>query len=145
MSNTSDEDKGKETPPGDTPPPISSSSISREEHLASLDTFQTSMRLEMKAIFEEYFGKKSLGLTDPITTPNVDLSLAKVKPPNNGSTSAENKGAPPKENDGPTKGASIPPPSTYSSPPVHYPMPHINNMGSPPISLILAILLNGKD
>jgi hypothetical protein len=132
MSNTSDEDKGKETPPGDTPPPISSSSISREEHLASLDTFQTSMRLEMKAMFEEYFGKKSPGLTDPNTTPNMDLSLAKVKPPNNGSTSTKNKGAPPMENDGPAKGASIPPPNTYSSSPVHYPMPHINNMGSPP-------------
>jgi hypothetical protein len=90
------------------------------------------MRLEMKAMFEEYFGKKPFGLTDPNTTPNVDLSLAKVKPPNNGSTSAENKGAPPKENDGPAKGASIPPPNTYSPPPIHYPMPHINNMGSPP-------------
>jgi hypothetical protein len=109
MGDTMNEDKDKETPPGDTPPSIPSSSISREEHLASLDTFQTSMRLEMKAMFEEYFGKKSLGLTDPNTTPNLDLSLAKVKPPNNGSTSAENKGAPPKENDGPAKGASIPP------------------------------------
>jgi hypothetical protein len=86
----------------------------------------------MKAMFEEYLGKKSPGLTDPNTTPSVDLSLAKVKPPNNGSTFTENKGAPPKENDGPAKGASIPPPNTYSTPPVHYPMPHINNMGSPP-------------
>jgi hypothetical protein len=87
-----DEDKGKETPPGETPPSISSSpSISREENLASLDTLQASMRLEMKAMFEEYLGKKSPGLTNPNTTPSVDLSLAKVKPPNNGSTSAENK------------------------------------------------------
>jgi hypothetical protein len=132
MGDTMDEDKGKETPPGDTPPSIYSPSISREEHMAYLDTFQAFMRLEMKATFEEYLGKKSPGLTDPNTTPSVDLSLAKVKPPNNGSTSVENKGAPPKENDGPAKGASIPPPNTYSSPPVHYPMPHINNMGSPP-------------
>jgi hypothetical protein len=132
MGETMDEDKGKETPPEDTPPSISSSSISREEHLASLDTMQSSMRLEMKAMFEEYFGKKPSRPTNPNTTPNVDLSLAKVKPPNNGSTSAENKGAPPKENDGPAKGAFIPPPNTYSPPPVHYPMPHINNMGSPP-------------
>jgi hypothetical protein len=94
MGDTMDENKGKETPPEDTPPSISSSSISREDHLASLDTFQTSMILEMKAMFEEYFGKKSPKLTDPNTTPNVDLSLAKVKPPNNGSTSTENKGAP---------------------------------------------------
>jgi hypothetical protein len=128
MGDTRDEDKDKETPPGDTPPSIPSSSISREEHSASLDTFQTSMRLEMKAMFEEYFGKKSPGLTDPNTTPNVDLSLAKVKPPNNGSTSTENKGAPPKENDGPAKGASIPPPNTYFTPPVHYPMPVHNSI-----------------
>jgi hypothetical protein len=45
------------------------------------------MRLEMKAMFEEYLGNKSPGLTDPNTTLSVDLSLAKVKPPNNGSTS----------------------------------------------------------
>jgi hypothetical protein len=133
MGDTMDEDKGKETPLGETPPSISSSpSISREEHLASLDTFQASMRLEMNAMFEEYLGKKSLGLTNPNTTPSVDLSLAKVKPPNNGSPSTENIGAPPKENNGPAKGASIPSPNTYSTLPVHYPMPHINNMGSPP-------------
>jgi hypothetical protein len=74
MGDPRDEDKGKETPPGETPPSISSSpSISREEHLASLDTFQAFMRLEMKAIFEEYLGKKSPELTDPNTTPSVDL------------------------------------------------------------------------
>jgi hypothetical protein len=56
MGDTMDGDKGKETPPGDTPPSISSPSISHEEHMASLDTFQTSMRMEMKAMFEEYFG-----------------------------------------------------------------------------------------
>jgi hypothetical protein len=38
------------------------------------------MRLEMKVMFEEYLGKKSPGLTDPNTTPSVDLPLAKVKP-----------------------------------------------------------------
>jgi hypothetical protein len=54
------------------------------------------MRLEMKAMFEEYFGRKPSGPTDPNTTPSVELSLAKVEPPNNGSTSAENKGDPPK-------------------------------------------------
>jgi hypothetical protein len=72
MGDTRDEDKGKETPPGETPPSISvSPSISREEHLVSLDTFQASMILEMKAMFEEYLGKKSPGLTDPNTTPSV--------------------------------------------------------------------------
>jgi hypothetical protein len=44
----------------------------------------------------------------------------------------ENIGAIPKEKDGPAKGASIPPPKTYTTLPVRYPMPHINNMGSPP-------------
>jgi hypothetical protein len=110
MGDTMGEDKGKETPPEgtppeDTPPSMPSSSISCEEHLASLDTFQASMRLEMKAMFEEYLGKKPSGLTNPNTTPSVDLPLANVKPSNNGFTSAENKGAPPKENDGPAKGA----------------------------------------
>jgi hypothetical protein len=90
------------------------------------------MRLEMKAMFEEYLGKKSPELTDPNTTPSVDLPLAKVKPSNNGSPSTENNGALPKENDGLAKGASIPPPNTYSTLQVHYPMPHINYMGSPP-------------
>jgi hypothetical protein len=133
MGDTRDEDKGKETPPKETPPSISvSPSISREEHLASLDTFQASMRLEMKVMFEEYLGKKTPGLTDPNTTPSVDLSLAKVKPSNHGCPLTENNGAPPKENDGLAKGASILPPNTYSTPSVHYPMPHINNMGSPP-------------
>jgi hypothetical protein len=67
------------------------------------------MRLEMKAMFEEYLGKKSPGLTDPNTRPSVDLPLAKVKPSNHGSPSTENNGALPKENDGQAKGASIPP------------------------------------
>jgi hypothetical protein len=58
MGDPRDEDKNKETPLGETPPSIPSSSISREEHLASLDTFQTSMRLEMKAMVEEYFGEE---------------------------------------------------------------------------------------
>jgi hypothetical protein len=86
MGDPRDEDKSKEIPPKETPPSISiSPSISREEHLASLDTLKSSMRLEMKAMFEEYLGKKSLGLTDPNTTPSVDLPLAKVKPSNHGS------------------------------------------------------------
>jgi hypothetical protein len=132
MGDTRDEDKGKEIPSQETPPSISiSPSISHEEHLASLDTLKSSMRLELKAMFEEYFGKKSPGLTDPNTTPSVDLPLEKVKPSNHGSPSTKNNGALPKENDGPAKGASIPPPNTYSTLPVHYPMPHINNMGSP--------------
>jgi hypothetical protein len=56
----------------------------------------------------------------------------KVKPSNNGTPSAKNIGTLPKEKDGTARGASIPPPNTYSTPPVHYPMPHIKNMGSPP-------------
>jgi hypothetical protein len=133
MGDPRDEDKDKETPPQVTPPPISvTSSISREEHLASLDTLKFSMRLEMKAMFEEYLGKKSPRPTNPNTTPSVDLPLAKVKPSNHGSPSIENNSALPKENDGPTKGAFIPSPNTYSILPVHYPMTHINNMGSPP-------------
>jgi hypothetical protein len=123
MGDPRDEDKNKGTPSQKTPPSISvSPSISQEEHLASLDTLKSSMRLEMKAMFEEYLGKKSLGLTDPNTRPSVDLPLAKVKPSNHGSPSTENNGALPKENDGPAKGASIPPPNTYSTLPVHYPM-----------------------
>jgi hypothetical protein len=145
MGDTMDEDKGKETPHGETPPSISPSpSISQEEHLESLDTFQASMRLEMKAMFEEYLGKKSPKPTDPNTTPCVDLSLAKVKPPNNGSTSAENKGAPPKENDGPAKGAFIPPQTLI---PLRRSiiLCHTLTTWDLLLSLILAILLNGKD
>jgi hypothetical protein len=144
MGDTMDEDKSKETPPGDTPPCISSPSISCEEHMVSLDTFQASMRLEMKAMFEEYLGKKSPGLTDPSTTPSVDLSLAKVKPPNNGSTSTENKGAPPKENDCPAKGVSIPPQTLT---PLHWSiiLCHTLRIWDLLLSLILAILSNGKD
>jgi hypothetical protein len=131
MGDPRDEDKDKETPPQVTPISVPSL-ISREEHLASLDTLKSSMRLEMKAMFEEYLGKKPPGPTDPNTTPSVDLPLAKIKPSNHGSPSTENNGALPKEKDGLAKGAPIPPPNTYSTLPVYYPMPHINNMGSPP-------------
>jgi hypothetical protein len=144
MGDTMDGDKGKETPPGDTHPFISFPSISLEEHMASLDTFQTSMRMEMKAMFEEYFGKKSPGLTDPNTTPSVDLYLAKVKPPNNGSTSTKNKGAPPKENDGLARGASIPP-QTHTPLRRFIVLCHTLTTWDLLLSLILAILLNGKD
>jgi hypothetical protein len=68
MADPRDEDKTKETPPQVTPPSIPViSSISREEHLAALDTLKSSMRLEMKAMFEEYLGKKPPGPTDPNT------------------------------------------------------------------------------
>jgi hypothetical protein len=67
------------------------------------------MILEMKAMFEEYLGKKSFGPTDPSTTPKVDLTMARAKLSKNGSPSAENNGALPKENDGPAKGVNIPP------------------------------------
>jgi hypothetical protein len=145
MDGLEDEDKTKETPPHVTSPPIPvNSPILREEHLASLDSLKSSLRLEMAAMFEEYLGKKPPGPTDPNTTSSVDLTVTKVKPYNNGSPSTENSGALPKEKDGLAKGASIPPPNTYSTPPVHYPMPHINNMDLL-LNLILAILLNCKD
>jgi hypothetical protein len=116
-----EEGKNKDVPPQLTIPPIVADSlISREEHLASLNTLQSSMRLEMQAVFEEYFGKKPAGLIDPSTTPNVDLTVARAKLSNNGSPSMENNGALPKENDGSAKGASVPPPNTYSTLPVHY-------------------------
>jgi hypothetical protein len=51
------------------------------------------MRLEMATMFEQHLGKKSSGPTDPRTAPTVDLTMAEVKPSNNGSTSAENIGA----------------------------------------------------
>jgi hypothetical protein len=132
MADSRDEDKSKETPPQVTPPIPVISSVSREEHLASLDTLKSSMRFEMKAMFEEYLGKKPPGPTDPNNTPSVDLPVARVKPSNHGSPTTENSGALPKENDGSDKGVSIPPPNTYTTLSVHYPMPHINNMGSTP-------------
>jgi hypothetical protein len=58
--------------------------------------------------------------------------MMEVKPSNNGSTPVENIGAIPNENGEARRGASIPPPDKYSTPPVHYPMSHINNVGSPP-------------
>jgi hypothetical protein len=145
MGDTIDEDKGKETPPRETPPSISSSpSISREEHMASLDTYQASMRLEMKVMFEEYLGKKSPGLTNPNTTPSVDLSLAKVKPPNNGSFSTENNGALPKENNGPKK---VLPFHSQTLTPLRRSiiLCHTLTTWDLLLSLILAILSNGKD
>jgi hypothetical protein len=83
----------------------------------SLDTLKSAMRLEMKAMFEEYLGKKPPRPIDPNTTPSVDLTMAKVKPSNHGSPSTESSGVLPKENDGSAKGASIPPPNTYPPPP----------------------------
>jgi hypothetical protein len=98
MDGLGDEEKDKDTPPQVTPPHVLvNSSISREEHLASLDTLKSSMRLEMAAMFEEYLGKKPPEPTDPSTTPSVDLTMAKVKPPKNGSDSVKNIGALPKE------------------------------------------------
>jgi hypothetical protein len=126
-----DEDKYKGLPQ-DTPPPILVNSlVSREEHLASLDSLKPSMRLEMAAMFEQYLGKKPSGPTDPSTAPIMDLSLAKVKPSNNVSTSMENIGDIPKENDDARRGASIPPLDKYPTPHVHYPMPNINNIRTP--------------
>jgi hypothetical protein len=134
MGDPRDDDKNKETPLQDTPPPIPViSPISREEHLASLDTLKYSMRLDMKAMFEEYIGKKPPRPTDPNTTQSVDLIVREVKPSNHMVLP-------------PTK-ITVPylrkmmvwlrvrlfhPPNIYSTPLVHYPMPHINNMGSPP-------------
>jgi hypothetical protein len=80
-----------------TPPPILTNSlVSREEHLTSLDTLKSSMRLEMAAMFEQYLGNKSSGPTNPSTALSVDLTMAEVKPSNNGSTSTENIGAIPR-------------------------------------------------
>jgi hypothetical protein len=69
---------------------LTNSPVSREEHLASLDSLKSSMRLEIAAMFEQYLGKKPSGATDQSTAPSVDLTMAEVKPSNNGSTSAEN-------------------------------------------------------
>jgi hypothetical protein len=44
----------------------------------------------------------------------------------------ENIGDIHKENGDARRGASIPPPDKYPTPHVHYPMPNINNMGTPP-------------
>jgi hypothetical protein len=103
-----EEDKNKDNLAQVTPLVPINSPISREEHLASLDSLKSSMRLEMVAMFEEYIGKKPPGPTDPNTTPCVDLTLMKVKPSNKGSPSAKNIGALSKEKDGLVKGASIP-------------------------------------
>jgi hypothetical protein len=47
----------------------------------------------MKAISEEYFGKKALVSTTPITTALVDLPIVEVKDPKGPSTIAEHSGA----------------------------------------------------
>jgi hypothetical protein len=68
MDGLEDEDKTKETPPQVTSPSLPvNSPISRGEHLASLDSLKSSMRLEMVVMFEEYLWKKPSGPTDPNT------------------------------------------------------------------------------
>jgi hypothetical protein len=46
--------------------------MSRSEHMASMDTMASTLRLEMNLMFEEYLGKKSTGSTVPNTRTLVD-------------------------------------------------------------------------
>jgi hypothetical protein len=139
-----DQEKYKDLPQVTSPPILNDSPFSREEHQTSLDTLQTSMRMEMAAMFEKFLGNKSTGPIDPSIASLVNLIVVEVKPSNNGSTSAKNIGPTPKENGGSRRGTTIPPLDKYTTPPNHYPMPHINNMGTPP-KIDSRNLLNCKD
>jgi hypothetical protein len=89
--------------------------------MASMDTMVSTLRLEMKLMFEEYLGKKSTRSTAPNTTSLVDLPIAKVKVPKGPSTSVEHSGVT-------LNGFHTSPPlDRYHNPPSYYPMPHINS------------------